>query len=83
MREAVRKPLGGLLIVAGLVLYAALVGFASGTIGGWHVLAQGLAYLVLGIIWVPAFKPLVRWIETGRFTPPPRAANPPAKETAR
>ena len=68
MTDAVRKPLGGLLLIAGLALYAIAVALLAGYVGGWHALSQALFYLVAGVAWVPAFKPLVRWIETGRFT---------------
>ena len=80
MRDAVRKPLGGLAIVAGLALYAALVAWVAGAIGGLHVLVQGLLYLALGLAWVPLFAPFVRWIETGRFT---KAAKPVTPTPAR
>ena len=32
-----------------------------------HVLAQALFYLVSGVIWIAPLKPLLRWMETGRF----------------
>ena len=71
MPPVIRKPLGALLLIAALVLYAALVGLASGWIARWPVLVQGLFYLVAGIAWVPALMPLTRWTQTGRFTRPP------------
>jgi hypothetical protein len=30
-------------------------------------LLQGLFYLAAGIIWIAPLKPLLRWMETGRF----------------
>jgi hypothetical protein len=33
----------------------------------WPVLAQGAFYLVAGIAWIAPLKPLLRWMETGRF----------------
>lgn len=50
-----------------IVVLAALVASLSGTIGRWPVLAQALFYLVAGIIWIVPMKPLLVWMETGRF----------------
>ena len=68
MSPAPRKAVGGLLIIAALAFYAFLVASASGHIGRLPVLAQMLVYLVAGVAWVPLLMPLVRFIETGRFT---------------
>lgn len=50
-----------------IVLLAVLVASLSGTIGRWPVLAQAAFYLVAGIIWILPMKPLLVWMETGRF----------------
>ena len=62
-----RKPAGIFAILALIAVWAALVVSFSGRIGGWPVLAQGLFYLVAGIAWILPLKPLLRWMETGRF----------------
>ena len=62
-----RKPAGIFVILALIAVWAALVVSFSGQIGGWPVLAQGLFYLVTGIAWILPLKPLLRWMETGRF----------------
>jgi len=69
---AVNKPswrkgagIAGLLLL--IVLLAVLVASFSGTIGRWPMLAQALFYLVIGIVWIAPLKPLLRWMETGRF----------------
>lgn len=67
MADAIRKPLGAILIILALVGYAALVGLASAWLTQMPILLQGLAYLVLGVAWVPALMPLTRWTETGRL----------------
>ena len=67
-RPSWRKPAGIaaiLLLIAGL---AVLVASFSSTVSRWPVLAQGLFYLVAGLIWIVPLKPLLRWMETGRFT---------------
>ena len=50
-----------------IVLLAVFVASFSGVVGRWPVLAQALFYLVIGIIWIAPLKPLLRWMETGRF----------------
>ena len=69
---AVSKPswrkgagIAGLLLL--IVLLAVLVASFSGVIGRWPVLAQTLFYLGIGVIWIAPLKPLLRWMETGRF----------------
>lgn len=62
-----RKLAGIALILALIALWALLIASASGTVGRWPVLVQALFYLVTGIIWIAPLKPLLRWMETGRF----------------
>ena len=62
-----RKPAGIFAILALITLWAVLIVSFSSAIGGWPVLAQGLFYLVAGIAWILPLKPLLRWMETGRF----------------
>lgn len=50
-----------------IVVLAVLVASLSVTIGRWPVLVQALFYLVIGIVWILPMKPLLRWMETGRF----------------
>lgn len=62
-----RKPAGILAILLLIAAWAALIASLAGTIGGWPVLIQALFYLVTGTIWIAPLKPLIRWMETGRF----------------
>ena len=57
--------IAGILLL--IVLLAVLVASFSSVVGRWPVLAQALFYLVIGIIWIAPLKPLLRWMETGRF----------------
>ena len=63
-----RKLAGIALLLALIAVWALLVASLSGTVGEWPVLAQALFYLVSGVIWIAPLKPLLRWMETGRFT---------------
>ncbi len=62
-----RKPVGTLGILAYMTIWAVLIASLSGLIGGWHILAQSVFYLIAGIIWIFPLKPVLRWMETGKF----------------
>lgn len=62
-----RKPAGIFAILAIIVLWAALVASLAAFVEKWPVLVQGLFYLVVGLAWIAPLKPLLRWMETGRF----------------
>lgn len=66
-----RKPAGMLAILAIILIWAILVVSASEYIGQLHILLQSVIYLVAGIIWIAPLRPLLIWIETGSFSPPP------------
>ena len=70
MKPTARKPFGILALVAGLAVYALLVSLAAPLIGTWPTLAQLPVYVVLGTIWVVPLRPLLIWMETGRWTSP-------------
>ena len=65
MTPTLRKPLGVLSIVAGLVAYALLIAAGAPTIETLPVLVQAILYLLLGTIWVLPLRPVVIWMETG------------------
>jgi hypothetical protein len=62
-----RKPAGIFAILAIIAIWAALVASLAVFVEKWPVLFQGLFYLVAGIVWIAPLKPLLRWMETGRF----------------
>jgi hypothetical protein len=62
-----RKPAGVFAILALIALWAVLVASLAGIVSQWPVLLQALFYLIAGIAWVFPLKPLLRWMETGRF----------------
>jgi hypothetical protein len=64
-----RTPFGVFAIIAWIVLWVVAIASLSGSVGGWPVLAQALFYLVAGLAWIVPLKPVLQWIETGRFKP--------------
>lgn len=62
-----RMPLGILALLAGLVLYALGIAWASQWIGLLPVWAQTIVYLVLGVVWLLPLKRFLIWMETGRW----------------
>jgi hypothetical protein len=62
-----RKPAGIFAILALIALWAALIVSLSNEIGRWPVLLQAIFYLIAGLAWILPLKPLLRWMETGRF----------------
>lgn len=62
-----RKPAGVLGIVALVLVWVVLVASFSAEIGALPVLVQLLVYATLGILWILPMKPLLRWMETGRW----------------
>lgn len=68
MKPTLRKPAGVLGIVAGLVAYAVIV--TSGPIERLPVLVQAIVYLILGVLWILPLRPLLIWMETGRWSAP-------------
>ena len=62
-----RKPAGVALILLLILFWSGLVAGFSSVVGEWPVLVQAPFYLVMGIAWIMPLKPLIRWMETGRF----------------
>lgn len=62
-----RKPVGILGILAYVTIWAVAVASLSGFIGTWHIAVQTVFYLFAGIIWIMPLKPVLQWMETGRF----------------
>jgi len=69
MREkpTLRIPLGVLLLVGGLALYAGLVVQMAPWIGRQAIWLQTSIYLVLGIAWLLPLRRFLIWMETGRW----------------
>jgi len=65
-----RKPFGIFLILFIILAWAVIVASASPWIGQLHMLLQGVIYTVAGIIWILPLRPLLAWMETGRWRRP-------------
>lgn len=62
-----RKPAGALAIVLLIVIWCVLVASLSATVSGWWWPLQLVFYVATGLIWIAPLKPLLRWMELGRF----------------
>lgn len=62
-----RRPLGVLIFIAYLAVYALVAAVLFGFVNQWHALAQLPVWLVLGLAWLIPVKPFLRWMETGRW----------------
>ena len=71
MNPSWRKPAGMLAILALIAALATLVGSFSAEIAQLPAFAQGLFYVICGIVWIAPLKPLLSWMETGHFRQPP------------
>lgn len=62
-----KKPVGMMLIILLIVVWAVIVASLSTVVGRWHILLQAVFYLVAGVAWIFPLKPLLRWMETPAF----------------
>lgn len=62
-----RIPVGTLLMLTIIGVWAALIVSQSERISQLHILFQAIIYLIAGTIWILPMRPLVIWMETGRF----------------
>ena len=62
-----RKLAGIAAILALIAVWALLIASLAHVVGSWPVLVQAVFYLVAGMIWIAPLKPLLGWMETGRF----------------
>ncbi|CAN5290952.1 hypothetical protein BH10PSE13_BH10PSE13_23070 [soil metagenome] len=62
-----RKPAGMLLILLIITVWGVLVASLSPWIGGLPTLAQAVIYVFTGIVWILPMRPLLIWMETGRW----------------
>jgi hypothetical protein len=70
MKPTLRKPFGIFFILLIIAVWSIIVASLSGIVGTWPVLAQALFYVVAGTVWIMPLRPLLMWMETGRFRLP-------------
>lgn len=62
-----RQPAGIFLILALIAVWSVIVVSASSLIAGLPWPVHLVYYVVAGIVWIVPLKPLLRWMETGRW----------------
>lgn len=70
MTPSWRKPVGAFAIIALIVIWCVAVASLSRIVGAWPVLIQLVFYVFTGIVWILPLKPLLLWMETGRWRMP-------------
>jgi predicted membrane channel-forming protein YqfA (hemolysin III family) len=66
-RPTIRKPIGVFVILAMIALLGWAIGTFSAKLGQMHMLVQAVIYLIAGVVWIAPLKPLLRWMETGKW----------------
>ena len=74
-KPTLRIPLGILMLLFGLAIYALAVMWASQWIERLPALAQAPIYLVLGIAWLLPLRRFLIWMETGSWKFPSGASD--------
>lgn len=62
-----RKPVGALGMIAWVCVWVVLIASLSRWVGAWPILLQLPLYVVAGIVWILPLKPVLLWMETGRW----------------
>ncbi len=62
-----RKPVGILVLLLGLAIYAMIAVTLVAPISRWPVLLQVPVWLILGVVWLLPLKRFLIWMETGRW----------------
>lgn len=62
-----RKPVGALALLALILFWVVLVASFSAEIATLPFLAQLGVYVVTGLVWIAPLRPLLLWMETGRW----------------
>ncbi len=69
MKPSWRKPAGIFLILLLIALWAALVATAADWLGDLPWPVEALFFIAAGLLWVLPLKPLLRWMELGKWRP--------------
>lgn len=63
-----RKPVGMLLVILYIILYALAVSGLADRISALPIWLEAITYLVAGIAWIAPLKPFILWMNTGRWS---------------
>lgn len=69
MTPTLRRPFGILLLLVGILAYVLFIVWLFEPVADLHPLLQAPIWMVLGIVWVFPVRPLLVWIETGKWRP--------------
>ncbi|PZU50640.1 MAG: DUF2842 domain-containing protein [Sphingomonas sp.] len=69
MTPSLRRPLGILAVLVGIFAYCLFAVWLFEPVGRLHPLIQLPIWAVLGVAWVFPLKPVMIWIETGKWRP--------------
>lgn len=67
MKPTWRKPAGIGLILLLIAVWAAIVASVADLLTGLPGIVHFIYYVVAGIVWIFPLKPLLFWMETGRW----------------
>lgn len=67
MEPSWRKPAGVIGLLLYLVLYALIVASFGGVLAKLPTALMAIAYLLLGLAWIVPLRPLLLWMNTGRW----------------
>ena len=65
-----RKPTGIFLILLLIAVWAALVATAAALLDGLPWPVHAVYYVIAGIVWILPLRPLLQWMETGKWRKP-------------
>ncbi|WP_164155470.1 DUF2842 domain-containing protein [Sandarakinorhabdus rubra] len=63
-----RKPVGMLLIILYITLYALSVSALADSIAALPLALEAIVYLVAGLAWIAPLRPFILWMNTGRWS---------------
>ena len=66
-RPTIRKPIGVFIILSMIAVLGWAIGTFADELGRLHALIQAIVYLFAGVVWIAPLKPLLRWMETGKW----------------
>jgi hypothetical protein len=62
-----RIPFGAFLMLALIAIWAVIIVSQAPKIATLPILMQAMLYLIAGIIWIFPMRPIIIWMETGKF----------------